>query len=128
MCESSHAKVSPLHFLWATGPQLFETTSDWLRANPQLQGRVTLVPYLDKMEWAYAVSDGVMAGQALTLAEITALGKPSVLVPLPHSAADHQRGNAQGPRKRRGGPRHEEETQAQRINSFRSSVAWMVLS
>jgi UDP-N-acetylglucosamine--N-acetylmuramyl-(pentapeptide) pyrophosphoryl-undecaprenol N-acetylglucosamine transferase len=32
----------------------------------------------------------------LTLAEITACGKPSILVPLPFATADHQRHNAEG--------------------------------
>ena len=32
---------------------------------------------------------------AITLAEITALGKPSILIPLPTSAGGHQRSNAE---------------------------------
>ncbi|MCH8862712.1 MAG: hypothetical protein IID51_09400, partial [Proteobacteria bacterium] len=33
--------------------------------------------------------------KTLTLAELTALGKPSILIPLPRSAGDHQRSNAE---------------------------------
>jgi UDP-N-acetylglucosamine--N-acetylmuramyl-(pentapeptide) pyrophosphoryl-undecaprenol N-acetylglucosamine transferase len=44
---------------------------------------------------AYAVAD-VAVGRAgmMTIAELCAWGIPSILIPLPTAAADHQRGNA----------------------------------
>lgn len=81
--------------LWATGPQLYEEVSHWISQVPSLKSRVRLFPYLDDMKAAYAASDLVIArAGASTLAEITALGKPSILIPLPTSAGDHQRVNA----------------------------------
>jgi UDP-N-acetylglucosamine--N-acetylmuramyl-(pentapeptide) pyrophosphoryl-undecaprenol N-acetylglucosamine transferase len=46
---------------------------------------------------AYAVADLVLcrAGSS-TLAELTAIGKPSVLVPSPNVTDNHQEGNARG--------------------------------
>ena len=45
---------------------------------------------------AYAASDLVLArAGAMTTAEICAVGKPAVLVPFPHAAADHQRHNVE---------------------------------
>ena len=45
---------------------------------------------------AYAMSDLIICRSgALTLAEITVCGKPSILVPFPSAAADHQTKNAQ---------------------------------
>jgi len=44
---------------------------------------------------AYAAADVVVCRSgASTLAELAALGKPAVLVPYPHAAADHQDANA----------------------------------
>lgn len=53
------------------------------------------VGYLEEMEQAYAAADLVVcrAGGS-TLAELTALGLPSVLVPYPHAADRHQHANA----------------------------------
>lgn len=53
-------------------------------------------PYLHDMRDAYAAADLVLArAGASTLGELTATGKPAVLVPYPHAADDHQRANAE---------------------------------
>jgi UDP-N-acetylglucosamine--N-acetylmuramyl-(pentapeptide) pyrophosphoryl-undecaprenol N-acetylglucosamine transferase len=52
------------------------------------------VPFIKEMPEAYAIADLVISrAGATTLAEITALGRPSILVPYPH-AARHQEHNA----------------------------------
>ena len=56
---------------------------------------VRVVPFVNNMDDAYAVSDLLICRSgALTLAEITVCGKPSILVPFPHAAGDHQTKNA----------------------------------
>jgi len=53
-------------------------------------------PFIDDMAAAYAGADLVVCrAGATTLAELTALGKPAVLVPYPYAADDHQRKNAE---------------------------------
>jgi len=56
-----------------------------------------LYPFLDveQLKYAYAAADLIInrAG-AGSIFEIAALGKPSILIPLPSAAADHQRENA----------------------------------
>lgn len=57
---------------------------------------VKVLPFLDDMADAYAAADVVVArAGATTIAELTVLGIPSVLVPYPYATADHQRGNAE---------------------------------
>lgn len=52
--------------------------------------------FIDDMGSAYARADLVMCrAGATTLAELTALGKASILVPYPFAADDHQRANAE---------------------------------
>lgn len=56
----------------------------------------TVEPFLDDMPAHMAAADVVVArAGASTLAELTILGRPSVLVPLPTSTDDHQRKNAE---------------------------------
>ncbi len=52
-------------------------------------------PYIQEMGKAYGAADLVLCrAGASSLAELTNLGKPSVLAPYPYAAADHQRHNA----------------------------------
>lgn len=52
-------------------------------------------PFLERMDLAYAAADAVVArAGASTLAELTLLGLPAVLVPYPHATDDHQHANA----------------------------------
>lgn len=55
-----------------------------------------VVAFVDDMARAYASSQIVIArAGATTLAEIEAIGRPSILVPYPHAADDHQARNAE---------------------------------
>ncbi len=57
---------------------------------------VRVVPFIDHMAEAYALADIIISrAGALTLSEITLCGKPSILVPFPSAAGDHQMKNAQ---------------------------------
>jgi UDP-N-acetylglucosamine--N-acetylmuramyl-(pentapeptide) pyrophosphoryl-undecaprenol N-acetylglucosamine transferase len=55
-----------------------------------------VVPFIDDMLAAYAQSHLILCrAGATTLAELTACGRPAILIPYPHAAADHQTANAQ---------------------------------
>jgi len=54
-----------------------------------------VVPFIDDMARAYSGAMLVIArAGATTLAELTAVGRPSILIPFPHAADDHQAKNA----------------------------------
>lgn len=56
---------------------------------------VTVVPFLDDVATQMAQADLILArAGAVTVAEISAIGRPSILVPFPHAADDHQAKNA----------------------------------
>lgn len=58
--------------------------------------RARVEPFLDRMDEEMAAADLVVSrAGATTLAEITAAGRPAVLVPLPTATDDHQRKNAE---------------------------------
>jgi UDP-N-acetylglucosamine--N-acetylmuramyl-(pentapeptide) pyrophosphoryl-undecaprenol N-acetylglucosamine transferase len=57
--------------------------------------KVSLVDFLDPMADGYAVADLVVSRAGMiTVAELCAWGLPSILIPLPTAAADHQAHNA----------------------------------
>jgi UDP-N-acetylglucosamine--N-acetylmuramyl-(pentapeptide) pyrophosphoryl-undecaprenol N-acetylglucosamine transferase len=76
--------------LWATGRASYERFRVFHRP-PAVQ----VFDFLDPMSDAYSVAD-VAIGRAgmMTIAELCAWGIPSILIPLPTAAADHQTGNA----------------------------------
>jgi UDP-N-acetylglucosamine--N-acetylmuramyl-(pentapeptide) pyrophosphoryl-undecaprenol N-acetylglucosamine transferase len=56
---------------------------------------VHVVDFLDPMDDGYAVADLVISRAGMiTVAELCAWGIPSILIPLPTAAADHQTHNA----------------------------------
>ncbi len=60
-----------------------------------LAERATVLPFIDDMPTAYAAADlAVCRAGALTVAELTAVGLPSLLVPFPFAADNHQEANA----------------------------------
>lgn len=57
---------------------------------------IKLTPFLQRMDFAYAAADVIIArAGAGTIAELCVVGKPTVLVPSPNVAEDHQTKNAQ---------------------------------
>lgn len=54
-----------------------------------------VVPFIYRMAEAYALADiAVCRAGATTLAELTAVGKPAILIPYPYAASNHQEYNA----------------------------------
>ncbi len=77
--------------IWAAGKRYYDT----LREAVPDHERLRLVPYLDRMDLAYAAADlALCRAGAITCSELAVTGTPSVLVPSPNVTADHQTKNA----------------------------------
>jgi UDP-N-acetylglucosamine--N-acetylmuramyl-(pentapeptide) pyrophosphoryl-undecaprenol N-acetylglucosamine transferase len=81
-----------IQFLHQTGADDYEA----MRNAYRLHGfSGTVAPFIHEMHDAYAASDLVISrAGATTLAELTALGKPSILIPYPYATGNHQEFNA----------------------------------
>jgi UDP-N-acetylglucosamine--N-acetylmuramyl-(pentapeptide) pyrophosphoryl-undecaprenol N-acetylglucosamine transferase len=83
-----------LQVVLITGPAHLEAIR---RGVPPFNGGLLarLLGYLDRMELAYACADLVVCRSgAMTIAEITACGLPSLQVPYPYATHGHQEANA----------------------------------
>ena len=75
-----------------TGHKTFEETRT---AYEQAGIKAEVVDYIHEMDQAYAWADlAVCRAGAMTIAELTAVGLGSVLIPFPHAVDDHQTLNA----------------------------------
>lgn len=82
-----------IQFLHQTGQKDYEKIKGIYN---KLGFRGFVFPFIYDMADAYKISDIVICrAGASTLSEITALGKPAILIPYPYSAYNHQERNAQ---------------------------------
>ncbi len=93
-----------LQLLWVTGPDhltsireaLEETTVASVPGSGSIPTWIRLHGYLEAMPMALAVADlAVSRAGAMATSEFLARGIPSLLIPFPFAAADHQARNAQ---------------------------------
>ncbi len=81
-----------IQVIWQTGKGNLAPVSDAIRNRKE----VCITEFITKMNYAYKAADVVVSrAGAIALSEICVCGKPSVLVPLPLAAEDHQTVNAQ---------------------------------
>jgi UDP-N-acetylglucosamine--N-acetylmuramyl-(pentapeptide) pyrophosphoryl-undecaprenol N-acetylglucosamine transferase len=88
-------RVAGLTIIHQTGERAVDATREaYARAGVD-PAKVTVTAFLNDMPQQYAAADLVLARAGSTVAELAAAGKPSLLVPLPTAADDHQRKNAE---------------------------------
>ena len=79
--------------LWQCGARYEAACQVWLQAHP-CDG-VVCSGFIDRMDLAYQAADLIASrAGAMSIAELALVGKPSILVPSPHVAEDHQTHNA----------------------------------
>ena len=90
--------VNGFNLIASTGERHFELVSKKLSdagVNPQKIRNIKIVPYIYNMEEIFFAADVVVGrAGAITVSEITALGKAAVLIPSPYVAHNHQEYNA----------------------------------
>lgn len=85
-------KEKGVQLLWQTGELFYKTLS------PELEAKqcetIKIVPFIKRMDLAYSIADFIVSrAGALAIAELTLVGTPTILVPFPYAAEDHQTKN-----------------------------------
>lgn len=82
--------------MFGTGDRNFDEISAKIKEDGvELNENIKVVPYINNMHEVMAAADLIVSRSgAITLAEIAALGKPSVLIPSPNVVRNHQEQNA----------------------------------
>ena len=94
-------QLTNVHFLFVTGNTYFERTSARIKEKGNIPANVSIVSYLNNMPEVLAAAKlTVCRAGASSLAEITALGLPSILVPSPNVTGNHQEANARALKER----------------------------
>jgi UDP-N-acetylglucosamine--N-acetylmuramyl-(pentapeptide) pyrophosphoryl-undecaprenol N-acetylglucosamine transferase len=85
--------AADVQIIWQTGKYYFQSINEQLKGkeHPNLK----VLEFLHRMDLAYAACDLVISrAGAGTIAELCAVKKPTILVPSPNVAEDHQTKNA----------------------------------
>lgn len=79
--------------IWQTGKIYYQEFKD--KMSHYDSGSIRLVEFLKEMDLAYAAADAVVSrAGALSVSELCLAGKPTIFVPSPNVAEDHQTKNA----------------------------------
>ncbi len=86
------ADTSRFQFMLGTGQRFYDNVKSKITKQ---EDSIRIVPYINQMDVVMAAADLVIGrAGALTVSELCALGKPSILIPSPNVAHDHQTYNA----------------------------------
>lgn len=89
-------RLPDVHFVFVTGESYFEGTMERMKkVMPRISNNIHPVPYLHNMPEVLGASTLIVSRSgASSIAEITALGIPSILIPSPNVTNNHQEANA----------------------------------
>ena len=84
---------APVQVVWQTGRFYEQEMRDFFANYPTKN--IVLVPFIERMDYAYEVADLVVSRSgACTVSELCLAAKPTLFVPSPNVAEDHQTKNA----------------------------------
>ncbi len=84
---------APVQVIWQTGRYYEKEMRAFFEHYPTKN--ITLLPFIDRMDYAYEVADVVISRSgACTVSELCLAKKPTLFVPSPNVAEDHQTKNA----------------------------------
>ena len=90
-------RIKEFNLIASTGERHYESISEAIKKTTDLTKvkNIKVVPYIYNMEEIFFAADVVVGrAGAITVSEITALGKAAVLIPSPYVAHNHQEYNA----------------------------------
>lgn len=91
-------KNEKYQIIWATGPKQFDIIKeDFERQNININHikNVKIVPYIYNMEEMMNIADLLVCRSgAMTITEVSIVGKPAIFIPLPSMSANRQEDNA----------------------------------
>jgi UDP-N-acetylglucosamine--N-acetylmuramyl-(pentapeptide) pyrophosphoryl-undecaprenol N-acetylglucosamine transferase len=94
MRNLSRIAASPAQFIWQTGSYYKKQIERLLDVKGK-PGNLIVTDFISRMDQAYCLADLVISrAGAGSISELCLLGKPSILVPSPNVAEDHQTHNA----------------------------------
>ena len=83
-----------IQFIWQTGKLYYQEMIE--RTKNKINDRIKIFPFIEKMNYAMEIADLVISrAGGITIAELASMHKPTILVPSPNVAEDHQTKNAQ---------------------------------
>ena len=84
---------APVQVIWQTGKFYDAEMSAFTETYPT--ANIRRMPFIERMDYAYAAADLVISRSgACTVSELCLAGKPTIFVPSPNVAEDHQTKNA----------------------------------
>ncbi|MEZ4705004.1 MAG: undecaprenyldiphospho-muramoylpentapeptide beta-N-acetylglucosaminyltransferase [Bdellovibrionota bacterium] len=86
-----HSEFRLLHWIHQTGQADYSWVKEFYDKH-SISAEVE--PFFEKMDQVYQQSQMVIARSGSSVLEIAAVGRPSILIPYPYSADDHQQENA----------------------------------
>ncbi len=85
--------VAPVQVIWQTGKYYEGEMREFLAAHPTKN--IWQGAFIDRMDYAYAAADVVLSRSgACTVSELCLVAKPTIFIPSPNVAEDHQTKNA----------------------------------
>jgi len=96
MVEKRGAEYS---IIWQCGDRYYSKNSNWLNEiasnHPWISDSVKCLGFIDRMDLAYISADLIASrAGAMSISELSLVAKPTILIPSPHVAEDHQTKNA----------------------------------
>lgn len=90
------SKEHKFRLMFGTGDRNYEKISKIIKEkNIVLDDEIQVLPYINNMNYAMSAADLVVGRSgAITVSEIAALNKPSILIPSPNVVRNHQEQNA----------------------------------
>ncbi len=78
----------PLQIIWQTGEAFYPQAEKYVASSSE---KLYVKAFIEEMNLAYAAADFIVSrAGAMSLAELACIGKPSILVPYPYAAENHQ--------------------------------------